>query len=459
MGGNLISAADGVDALDFNPAALAPLASREFTISGFNRDNHSVANYLGLSNNSQFDAGALSSVGIASPYPVLQGHLAFGVSFDRLRDYTSQYSFNAVNPNQNLFNTQEFLGAGTASSGTGYRNRDFLGNNNLAYALGLTYDVPDSGAFALDAPSFAGMQESGNVTTEGGLDAVRIGGAIDIAPTISLGLTANILFGTYDYLQNYTVTNVHSIATDTGTAAPAGFENATVATHLHQDQSGGSLKLGLLANEEVFRIGATIESPQVLHINETSDLTGVALFSGAPNPYSSDQMDFPPLYAQTYDIVEPWKFGLGGSVHLLGLTGTASVTYLNMSDLQFTNTTFDMSDLNNYAADSLRPVLSWQLGAEYKFPIIGLALRAGYSFEPSPYVGDPSNYGISAISVGAGIPLGKYCDLDAAWRHSSYHTLHTLYDDTTPSGTQVSGIVTDDAVSRDDIMLTLTFKY
>ncbi len=458
MGGNLISAADGIDALDYNPAALAPIASREFTISGFNRDYNSNAGFLGSSSTSQFDAGALSSIGFASPFPTVQGHFATAISFDRVRDYTSAYSFSAVNPSSSYFNTKGFLTEGGSmpltQSGTG--NRDYLGNYNLAYALGLTYDVPDSGAFTLAAPSYAGMLQSGNVTTEGGLNAVRIGGGIDVAPTISLGVTANILFGTYDFMENYSETNSHNppIVTDTGTAAPAGFQSATITSHLHQDQSGGSLKFGFLADEKIFKIGATIETPQVLHIDETSSQTGFASFANG-DVFSSDQMSIPPIGAQTYDIVTPWKFGAGASVHILGLVGSASVSYVDMASLAFTNTEFDMSALNSYASDSLRGVLSYQLGAEYKF--LGISLRAGYSFEASPYKGDPTNYGITAISGGLGFALTKYVDLEAAIRYSTYHTNHAIYLGD-PGGTPGANI-TDDAVSRDDMSLTFSYRY
>jgi hypothetical protein len=460
MGGNLISAADGIDALDYNPAALAPMTSREFTFSGFNRDYNSSADFFGMTSKSQFDAGAFSSVGIASPYPTVQGHFALGISFDRVRDYTSAYSFSAVNPNSSFLNTQGFL----QDPGVyGNHNQGFLLSNNLAYALGLTYQVPDTGKYMLATPFGGGMLQSGNVTTEGGLNAVRIGGGMDIAPGISLGATINILFGTYDFIENYQETDPNGVlAKDTvsnGIGVPINsFQAANVTTTLHQNQSGGSLKLGLLVDEHILKFGLTVESPQVLHIDESSQQIVTSQFGGYE--YVSENAFEEPVYSQSYDIVTPWKFGVGGSVHISGLTGQASVSYINMSDLQFTNSTFDMSALNTYASDSLRGVLSWSLGAEYKFPSIGLAIRAGYSFESSPYVGDPSNFGISAFSAGLGIPLGHHWDLDLAWRHETYTTNHSIYNDYAPDGTTyLSSNINSDAVSRDDISLTLNYRY
>jgi hypothetical protein len=465
MGGNLISAANGIDALDYNPADLVAIQSRVFTISGFNRDYSSDASFLGSSSNSTFDAGALSSVGFATKWPTVQGSFVTAVSFDRVADYTSAYSFSAVNPNSSYFNTQGFLSNGTPISGAGYYNHNgqginqsVLGNNNLAYALGLTYDVPDSGAFSLTTPFNGGNLESGNVTTEGGMDAVRIGGGVEIAPDVSLGATINILFGTYDLIENYTETNVNHIATDSGTAAPAGFQSATITSLLHQDQSGGSIKFGLLVDKQIVKFGLTVETPQVLHIDETYQQSGIAYFAN-DGPYFSGQMENPPSGGDSYDIVTPTKLGAGVSVHVAGFVGSVSASYMNMSDLEITNSTFDASAENQAASDSLRGVFSYQLGAEYKIPVIGISLRAGYSFEPSPYKSDPTNYGITAISGGLGFALSQFVDLEAAIRISTYHSNHAIYNDYTPSGQYVSANINDDAVSRDDMSLTFSYRY
>ncbi len=464
MGGNLISAANGIDALDYNPADLVAIQSRLFTISGFNRDYSSDASFLGSSSNSTFDAGALSSVGFATKWPTVQGNFVTAISFDRVADYTSAYSFSAVNPNSSYFNTVGFLSSGTPISGPGYyrygqpNNQNYLGNNNLAYALGLTYDVPDSGAFSLTTPFNGGNLESGNVTNEGGLDAVRIGGGVEIAPDVSLGATLNILFGTFDQFENYTETNVNHIATDTGTAAPAGFQSATISSHLHQDQSGGSVKFGLLVDKQIVKFGLTVETPQVLHIDETYQESGIAYFAN-DGPYFSGQMDNPPSGGDSYDIVTPTRFGAGASVHVAGFVGSLSASYMNMADLEITNSTFDASAENQAASDSLRGVFSYQLGAEYTIPVIGISLRAGYSFEPSPYKSDPTNYGVTAISGGLGFALSKFVDLEAAIRISTYHTNHAIYNDYTPSGQFVTANVNDDAVSRDDMSLTFSYRY
>ena len=461
MGGNLISSADGYDALDYNPAALAPLASRDFGISVFNRDHQSTAQFFGQSSNTSLGQASLSSVGLATPFATVQGHLAVGISYDRVRDYTSTYSFKAINPNSSLFNTQGFvMDQGNPNGGS---NRRYLTNNNLAYALGLTYDVPDSGAFTLTTPfGGGGLQQSGTVSESGSLNAVRVGAGVDIAQGVSAGATLNFLFGTYDYTRNYSETDVNGIfANGTDTVAPAHFQTAKITDAIHQDQTGGSIKLGLLVNSlDLVRFGLTVETPTVMHIQESSQQTGSATF-GAPvsRTYYVDNSNGAPVYEQSYDIVTPMRIGAGASLHMLGLVVSASASYTDMSQLQFTNSDLDMSALNQMARDSLRKVLSWQLGAEYVIPIAGLSVRAGYSMEPSPYKGDPSSYDTKAISAGVGLLLSKSVLLEGSYRHTTYHTSHSVYNDVNIDGSPASANVTDDAVKRDDVAVTFNYRF
>src|ERR1035437_3802420 len=145
MGGGLISAADGYEALDANPAAIAPLSGRDFGITLFNNSHSSTVPYFDQNSTASINAFSLGSLGLAAPFATTQGHLAVGVSYDRQREYNSTYSFNAVNPNSTLFNTKSFLNDPGISAGS-FGNQSWLIDNNLAYALNLTNPVSDSGA-------------------------------------------------------------------------------------------------------------------------------------------------------------------------------------------------------------------------------------------------------------------------------------------------------------------------
>ncbi len=455
MGGGLISAADGYDALEANPAALAPLAGRDFGITLFDNSHGSTSQYFDQTSSASISAFSLGSLGLAAPFVTTQGHLAVGVTYDRQREYNSTYSFNAVNPSGTLFNTQYFLqdpGIGTGS----YGNRSWLLDHNLAYALALTYEVPDTGAVTLTTPYTGGFRESGTVTQSGSLDALRIGAGVDIADGVSAGATLNILFGTYDWNRDYTATRV-GVAPD---STP--LTSATISENLHQDQAGASMKFGLLISKlQILRFGLTVETPQIIHVTEQDVQSGTSHFSNGQS-LSTDNALSLPVYQLDYDIWLPTRLGAGASLHLLGLTASASATYADMTAISFKNPSpyyTSFADVNQAAASELRAVLAWQIGAEFVVPIVGISLRAGFADEPSPYKGDPSNFDTKKISAGLGFQLGKTVQLEGSWRHSTYHTSHSIYNDLTPGGQPIIAPITDDAVSRDDIAVTLNYRW
>src|SRR5207248_172732 len=93
MGGGLISAAQGISALEANPAAIAPMETREFVLDFFDDAHKSQAIYLTQPQSTSQSQFSLNSLGLAGPWAVTRGHLAFGISYDRVREYNSTYAF------------------------------------------------------------------------------------------------------------------------------------------------------------------------------------------------------------------------------------------------------------------------------------------------------------------------------------------------------------------------------
>jgi hypothetical protein len=393
MGGSLISAADGLDALDFNPAAIAPLPAKELEFSLFDRNHASTASFFQTPSDATLTNFAFSSIGVATPFETTRGHFALGISYDRLYDYTASYGFSGINPTTSHFNSTQ-----------------------------------------------GDVKQYGTVTEEGGLNAIRIGAGIDIAPGVSAGATVNILVGQYDYSRNFSELDM---GPDTGLQFY--IKNGNLVNVLHQDQSGASLKLGLLVDRQIVKFGLTLETPQAIHVNETSQLSGTAT-------YSDSIFDFNPednTYAQEYDIITPMKFGAGISAHLLGITAAANVVYTDMTQLRFRNIDASQESVNDDARTMLRPVLSMQFGAEYVIPVIGMSVRGGYGIEPSPYKGDPASFDTKTISGGLGLLLSKSILLEASMRHLTYHTSHNIF----------TSNITDDAVTRNDVALSFKYRF
>jgi hypothetical protein len=459
LDGALLGAFGGYDALQWNPAALAPLEHADFGLSGLNVGYNSSAAFLGNTLASNSPSTDLASIGIAYPMKTVQGHLAFAVSWDKVRDYTSSYAFDAVNQNSSFLNTQQFVNDPHVTNTSG--NNSYLYGNNLAYYLGLTYGVNDSGTESMTTPFGKGLRESGTVTQEGALRALRLGGAIDIAEGLSIGATINLYTGSYNYRRELNETNLGTVRA--GDTIPYGFQNAQIVDTRTQTEEGASLKIGLLSYaNEIIRFGATIETPTVLTIDDHFHQSGTSNFissKGTTTLRSSDNPYVEPDVSNSYDVTTPVKFGAGVSLNVLGGLITGSASYADMSQLRFSNWAVDLSDLNDSARLNLRGVFTWQVGAEYMIKPIGLALRAGFGMEPSPYKGDPSSYNLTTFSAGASVLVSKNVALEASYRHASFTTQHLLYSGLTVDNTIVNALVNSDNVTKDEITFGLAYHF
>jgi hypothetical protein len=463
MGGTGIAGANNYGALGLNPAALAPITSRELMLSLLNFDHESSSQFLGTFGDGSLTSTSLSAVGGVFPADTRRGHFAFGLGYDLVRDYTRAYAFKAVNPNSSFLNTQDFV-QDPRQNLRGQQYRDYLDEQaNLAWKLYLTRDVSDS-VYAdplRTIPFTGGLEQSGDVTEEGGLHALRIGAAIDIAEGVSVGATVNGYFGNYNYYRKYTERDVNGVfAGNADSLPPLNFSQAQITDSRHQDQGGIGLKLGLLAWQlDMLRFGLTLETPTLLHVEDDFVRTGTSVFTnGSTHSLTAENAI---STVNSYNITTPLRFSGGLAFKMAGATLEANASYADMSQIRYSNADIDLSDLNDAARQTLRGVFSWRVGAEYIFAPLGMSVRAGYGFEPSAYKADPSNYGKSSITAGIGALLSKSVMLEASFMQTKYTTDHTVYADYTVDDPKkfVSAYVTNDAVKQTTIALTLSFRY
>lgn len=459
MNNSLIAGVNDYTALAINPAAIAPIDFREFGLTLYHRAHQSDASFLGSATNTKLGSTDLGSLGFAFKVPTEQGHLAFGISYDRVLDYSNRYGFSAVNESTSFLNTRGFIDdPGKLSTETFDEYKDYLNTYNLAYATYLTNDL-DSLNTALTTRLTSGLQESGTVTEEGGLNALRIGGGVDVAEGLALGATLNVLFGNYDYRRVFHITDVNGRFSGEGGAPPSGFTSATITDTRTQDQTGLNLKLGLLAYPlDFMRFGLTIETPTWYTVEDNFYRQGASFFANGESFRSSADQE--PVTVNDYDVVTPIKLGAGVMFTGYNATFTASAQYYSASDLHFENSDADLQDLNNRTPIDLNSVFSWSVGAEYVIPLVGVAFRAGFGIEPSPYSFDiASDYDVQTFSVGASMLLSKSIAVEAAYRNARFTTDHVVYSDRTPDGEQARAIIDSDLVTRSEISLTFGYRF
>ncbi len=458
MGNAMIAATNDYSALDFNPAALTILEYGEMSLSLFNKSSHSDAQFLGSTTANNITNTIPYSFAYAAPIETVRGHLAFGISYDRVNDFTSSYKFSGVNNSSSFLNTQDFVQDPGWHRGTFKDYLQSLDFTNLAWALFLT-NTPDSLNPGLKSKFNSGLQQSGTVTQEGGTNALRIGGGIDVAENIAVGATVNIIFGTYDYRKVYFETNLNS--SDTSTLPPAGFRSAQVVDTRSQSMNGVNVKFGLYSEpNEYIRVGLTFETPTFFSIDDRYSRYGISNFNNG-KIYDSRLIasSLNPTIVNSYTVTTPLKLGAGFSFQHWDFTVAASAEYADYSQLHFADDNIDLNDLNDAARDQLHGVLNWHIGAEYFIKQLGLLIRGGYQILPSAFKSDPSEYNTKSISGGLGILLSKAAMLEFSYKNTSYRTDHSLYNSYSLQGRPISASITQDDIRNNEFAVAFTFRF
>ncbi len=212
MGNVSIGLADDYSALFTNPAGLGSVRSYEFSVGMSNSSYNNDATFFGNTLNANDRVTNLNNLGFVYPVPTQRGSLVFAFGFARVANYSTVASFKGFNPSssiiQSLAPDMNLNGMPAADT------RSFL-DNNIPYQIFLA-DV-QKGMFR---PLVTGnVLQEGEVHESGGLNSWSLGGAIDIAKNLTLGIGLNLLSGSYSYDRVFTESDSKNLYTVYDTAS------------------------------------------------------------------------------------------------------------------------------------------------------------------------------------------------------------------------------------------------
>lgn len=264
MGNAMTGLSEGFDATYFNPAGLAQSYQSQFTM-GLNFLGYSnAANYLGTSNSLSSSQTDLSNLGFVYPFPTTKGSFVIALGYNRGNDFNTALSFNAYNPNSSI----------VPSLYDNDPNYDIPWNVGLEDTMGNPYITKN-------------VQQKGTVYESGGLNNWLVAGAVDIAQDFSIGLTLNLVSGSYHYARQFTETDPNGFYRNTQFVGPfnaSGFTGLVLNDNVDQDLSGWNAKVGFLYRlpdengKIIARFGGTIEFPTFMTVNEKYSDAGTASF-------------------------------------------------------------------------------------------------------------------------------------------------------------------------------------
>ncbi|MFA4924878.1 MAG: outer membrane protein transport protein [Ignavibacteriaceae bacterium] len=445
MGNAFNGISDDASAMYFNPAGLGLIKRLEVAggLDYFNYKNDATL----FNNKTNYSSSAtnFNQISFVFPFPTLQGSMVFGMSYNKSKDFTSALKFNGFNIGSHSM-IQSLEEVKTPLDDQSYKN-------SVPYNLFLSDDTGKVSAIN------GKLNQSGTTLQEGGLNSWTFSGSMEVSKNLFVGSSLNINSGTFKSNREFYEDDTKGIYTNIETAPGNAFtKNFTTFYRndiLDWEISGWDLKLGTMYQlSKLARFGITIQFPKTFTIKETYTFDARSEFGNNIVNLPSDLKD---LYSDKveYDITTPFVLTGAASVNVKGLILSGEATLTDYSQTEFSNakgiSASYFASLNKDMKELLRAVAAINIGVEYTIPQVGVRVRGGFISQPSPYKGDPSDFGRKYLTGGIGFLADETFAIDVAYAHGWWKTYGDNY------GTNLSRV--DQDIATDKMLVTFSYRF
>ncbi|TAL69884.1 MAG: hypothetical protein EPN82_04505 [Bacteroidetes bacterium] len=416
---------DDIGALMYNPAGLTLASGSEISVGFGFTHNSTETDYLNMKSPLNTNDEIITHLGIIVPLDEKNKKASVGIGYFLESNFENNMEFNAFNPSSTMI-------AWKASQG-GTFDDNFAANLFLADKNFKT-PITDS------------LMQSSFIQEKGGLHNLTGGLAYDISDVISVGFSIVGKWGTYKYTKDYTETDIYNKYSywDSTNFTNVDFNQLLLTESFIADISGISGSVGFQARlMESLRFGVTIKLPTWYEISENSSQFAISHFD------KGDTLQFNLSGRTTYNVTTPFVYCAGISFNFEGLTLAGGVEYSDASQIEFSQATTQVEQLNKDILQQLTGQVTYGFGAEYKLPVFPAFIRASYAMTTSPYIDNNPNSNLSIISFGAGLFVGEKVRLDALVRMRDFTDKRINY------GTLAYNFTTKPV----DFGLQLTYRY
>ena len=217
---------------------------------------------------------------------------------------------------------------------------------------------------------------------------------LNISDFVYIGLNLGLTSANYSYSEYFTEKAIDPSEFEIGYVDNDGnpipsltkyFDKMKYSSSYHYSGMGYFAKLGVIVTPiEGVRIGAAIQTPTVMSVNESWEESGEAEFTGAGGgKYSSES----PYGENKWSFSSPFHANVGVA-YTFNKVGLISLDY-ELSDygsIKYRNSAYTdrdiLEDINDEIRNSYGVAHKVRVGGEFK-PIPALALRAGYNLNVS----------------------------------------------------------------------------
>ncbi|MDZ7372744.1 MAG: outer membrane protein transport protein [candidate division KSB1 bacterium] len=357
LGGAYVAAADDYTALYWNPAGLALIRKTECNLGLSHTRHRDEATAFGVSVTDRTNQTRLNAAGLVLPVPTYRGSLVFAFGYHRPRTFDNSFAFRWFNPTPNDRVTQQW-----------------------------------------------------NEFEDGYLDVWSAGGAIDVSPDLSVGLSMSRWGGKNSYqwtLREYDSQDLYTFAQGLDE------DNIHTSVKAYEFKVGALYRLGSLV-----RLGATLTLPRTFTFSEEWSQNSKTQFdNGSQEVYREDG-------SWEYQVEFPFVFSAGASLHLLNLMGTGEIEVIDWSQVKYATDPpqegVSRTEANLAIHENYRTTTNLKLGAEFTIPGLGLQLRGGAALVPSPLRNVGSEFDRKYFSLGVGLLLDKQLKVDLSWTRGNW---------------------------------------
>lgn len=316
-----------------------------------------------------------------------------------------------------------------------------LEQGGITSEMGLSYPVYQSNQYLGEETVINGnLQQSGYTLEVGGLNNWSAGLSYELATNIFFGGSANYIVGNFisdvEYYEQDTENNYdESIQTDPNNSLTQNFDKFYYHETNDQVFNSWDFRFGLLYKAWNFiGIGASVKVPVNYTIIQNKYVTTTAEFgTGFMTQVDSVSAEL------EYNIKTPYEFSLGAAVNLWIITGMAEITYIDYTQMGFTDgfETPDRSLRNKEIKELFTHTFNLKTGVEFRLPFTGLSARVGAQYQPSPYIDAPlniqgkyaerSSYDKIYLSAGLGIRSGDNLSVDVGYTYGFWDDITDNY--------------------------------